>query len=280
MVDPYAVLGVSPKAEQDEIKKAHRRLVKEFHPDLNPGDPIVAQRFKDITAAYAVVGSPDLRAKFDDGEIDSDGRPRRGRPHGRRRSGAGFRPGGMFEDMFGRGVRTKGVNVTYVLSVPFVDAAKGGKRRLTLADGSSVDVAIPPATDHGQVLRLKKRGLPGMGGGPAGDALVEIAVEPHPHFTRKGIDIHLEVPVTLHEAALGATLEVPTIDGRAILKLPPGAHAGRAVRLRGKGLAAGGGRGDQYVRFRIVLPDDPDGALAAFLKGWTPKHKTSPRDGL
>ena len=172
----------------------------------------------------------------------------------------------LFSDFFGfgkgphEGIKLKGADVSYQVRVPFLEAVLGTKQRLQLADGKTLEVQLPPGTDTGQTLRLKGQGLPGRGGAPAGDAFVEITVEPHPIFSRDGNDILVELPITLYEAVLGATLNVPTIDGKVSLKVPAGANSGTQLRLRGKGVQAGksGTRGDQYVRLVVVLPKEVD----------------------
>jgi DnaJ-class molecular chaperone len=136
----------------------------------------------------------------------------------------------------------------------------GTKQRLALADGKTLDVQLPPGTDTGQTLRLKGQGLPGRGGAPAGDAFIEVTVEPHPLFNRDGNDVLVEVPITLYEAVLGASINVPTIDGKVAVKVPAGSNSGTQLRLRGRGIQAGkgGDRGDQYVRLVVVLPKEVD----------------------
>lgn len=291
MRNPYEVLGVSRTASQEEIKKAYRKLAKEFHPDLNPGDQAVELRFKEVTSAYELLGDKRKRRQFDNGEIDANGRVRaadafhrayarasaRG---GRRGPGEGFSASDVFEEFFGRGgFRSKGTDVSYHINVSFRDAARGTRQRLTLTDGRTIDIAIPEGTEDGQTLRLKGQGLPGMGGGQPGDALIEIHVEPDPLFTRQGPDIHLEMPVTLHEAVLGAVIEVPTVTGKVKLTIPKGSNTGTVLRLKGKGLPdrASGQRGSQYVKLKVVLPDAPDPDLTAFLNRWTPGKSYDPR---
>jgi DnaJ-class molecular chaperone len=279
MRDPYQLLGVSRTASQDDIKRAYRRLVKELHPDVNPGDSIVESRFKEVSAAYRVLVDPDARARYDRGEIDGLGRARPARPFRR-----GFGGRGVFDDLFRRNgaqapVKTRGADVGYRMEVAFLDAVLGCRQRLTLSDGSGIDVTVPPGTGDGDTLRLKGRGLAGLGGGAAGDAMVEITVKPHRLFTRNGHDIHLDVPVTLPEAVLGGPVEVPTVDGRVTVRVPPGASSGLQLRLRGKGVPRGNGsvRGDQYVRLLIVLPDRHDEALARFAAHWRPAGVYQPR---
>jgi len=309
MRDPYAVLGVSRQASQDDVKKAYRRLVKDLHPDRNPGDAKTEQRFKDVSAAYAIVGDPEKRRKFDRGEIDADGRDRPDAAFrrayadaGRTRAegtggfgGAGARGGGpggggfggrdFFEEFFGRGssggagVKAKGADVAYALEVDFVEAARGTKAPITLSDGRTLGVAVPAGTESGTTLRLKGQGLQGMGGGQAGDALVEVTVRPHPHLRREGLDVHLTLPVTLAEAVGGASVPVPTLDGRVQLKVPPGSDTGTVLRLRGRGIedARTGQRGDQRVRLEVHLGDPQDRELRDFAKRWRPTHGQDPR---
>ncbi len=166
-----------------------------------------------------------------------------------------------------------GADVGYTMQVGFRDAVLGARRRITLPHGRSIDLTIPPGTEDGQTLRLKGLGQPGIGGGPPGDAYITMNVSPHPMFERKGRDIHVETPVTLQEAVLGARIEVPTVDGKVSVTVPKGANSGTTLRLRGKGVPGRGGRrGDQLVRLRVVLPDPPDPELTAFVERWGPAH--------
>jgi len=291
--DPYEVLGVARTTTQDDIKSAYRKLAKKNHPDLNPGDGAAAARFAEIGNAYGILSDPDKRGRFDRGEIDAAGQER-----GYERAARGFYgdyaegpygaaySGGpemsaedLFADLFARagmgggragaeGFRARGADVSYTLRVDFLDAVNGAKRRLTLPDGRVLDVAIPPATRDRQTLRLKGQGQPGYGGGPAGDAYVEVHVEPHALFTRKDSDIHVEIPVGLKEAVLGARIPVPTVGGEVMLNIPRHSNSGTVLRLKGRGVP-GNPPGDQYVRLRIVLPQDPDPELERFLEGWS-----------
>lgn len=296
--DPYSVLGVSRSSSAEDIKKAYRKLAKVHHPDLKPGDAANEERFKEISAAYTLLSDAEKRAKFDRGEIDSSGQERHAgfgsRTHaGRGRAYSGgadesFYGGGddWFSDLFGGGRRrgatgagagpgsagpkVRGSDISYSISVPFLEAAQGTKRRVNLSSGKSIDVAVPPGTENEQKLRLKGQGLPGMGGMPAGDAIIEVHVEPHPYFTRQDGDIHVEIPITLNEAVLGATIHVPTISGKVALKIPAGANTGSALRLRGKGVVNQATKqpGDQYVKLKVVLPDPPDAELVKFMEQW------------
>ncbi|HAA92014.1 MAG: molecular chaperone DnaJ [Rhodospirillaceae bacterium] len=291
MKDPYSVIGVGKSASPDDIKKAYRRLAKELHPDLNPDDKVVEQRFKEVSAAYNLLSDPEQRAKFDRGEINADGSAAYENAFHRAYSQGGgqthefnFGQGGanfddIFSDLFGQGrarqQRTrqrsvKGRNVSYTVRVSFEEAAQGAKRRIKLFDEKMLDVKVPAGTTDGQVLRLKSQGMRGIGGGSAGDALVTIQVDKHPLFTLDGHDIHLTVPITLDEAVLGAKITVPTVGGRVSLNVPEGTSSGAKLRLRGKGLASKGTKaGDQIVTLNIVLPEEADEELKKFAKKWS-----------
>jgi len=300
MRDPYDTLGVRRDASADDIKKAYRKLAKSLHPDLNPGKPEVERRFKEVSAAYDLLSDQEKRGKYDRGEVDAQGNPRadhayrdawaRGRGAGAGVGpdmGAGFDPSDIFEEVFGGGkgrrrggFRARGADVTYALTIDFLEAARGGTRRIKLADGRTLDVNIPPGTEDGQTLRLKGQGTPGLGGGTPGDAYIEISVTPHHLFRREGNDVHVEAPVAIQEALLGASIEVPTIDGRVKVKLPKGANTGTKLRLKGRGMPGPkGARGDQYVTLKVMLPDPPDPALTAFVEEWAEKRHDNPRTG-
>ena len=306
MRDPYQILGLSRSASADDIKKAYRKLAKEHHPDLKPGNAGNEERFKEISAAYTLLSDPDKRARFDRGEIDGSGQDRhhgfgarshaysggggRGRAYsggaddsffggedwfsdlfgGGRRRGSGSGGGQSGAGPSGGGPKARGSDIAYSVTVPFIEAALGAKRRINLSNGKSIDVTVPPGTEDQQKLRLKGQGLPGVGGFGAGDAIVEVHVEAHPFFTRQGADIHVEVPITLNEAVLGATIRVPTVSGPVAVKVPPGANTGSTLRLRGKGVMnqATKQAGDQYVKLKVVLPDPPDAELVKFIEEW------------
>ncbi len=291
MKDPYSVLQVPRTATPDEIKKAYRKLAKKLHPDLNPGNARIESQFKETTAAYDMLSDPDKRRRYDQGEIDASGAERMGQGFQRRgggRQNADFEFGGatsaeeFLDELFGgrrskRKVRVPGADVTYTLAIGFTDAALGARKRVTLADGKALDVAIPAGAEHGHTLRLKGQGLPGVGGAGPGDALVTLTVEPHPFFTRKGVDIHLDLPISLPEAVLGATLTVPTLEGKVALKIPPHSNTGSILRLKGKGIAGRDGAGSLHVKLVVVLPDRTDAELEEFLRGWAPSHGYDPR---
>lgn len=297
MNDPYQTLGVKRDASQDEIRSAYRKLAKLHHPDLNPGKKEAEDRFKSVSAAYDLLSDVEKRARFDRGEIDASGAekpPERhfyhdfgDAPGGRKyRSSANFDPddlssifgeafggAGRFTREGGQGFNARGADAHFTLRVAFLDAANGARRRLTLPDGNVLDVNIPAGVQSGQILRLAGKGMPGFGDGPPGDALIEIDIEPHAFFRREGRDVHLELPVTLQEAVLGAKVETPTVKGNVALKIPPNSTGGAKLRLKGRGVAGG----DQYVELKIALPTDSEPELETFLKGWTPHHAFNPR---
>ncbi|MEN3975870.1 DnaJ C-terminal domain-containing protein [Emcibacter sp. SYSU 3D8] len=299
--DPYKVLGVARDASQDAIRKAYRKLAKEAHPDLHPGDKKAEDRFKTISAAYDIIGDADKRARFDRGEIDASGTERPPQQEfyrqyadadggARYQTSAGFDDfadlSDLFSNMFqregGAPRRMRGQDLRYQLPVDFLEAVNGAKRRVTMPDGKTLDIAIPAGTRSGQTLRLKGKGMPGMNGGPAGDALVDVQVGAHPVFERDGDDIVVDLPIAIDEAVLGGKVAVPTITGKVNLTIPRGASSGQTLRLRGKGVPAGKNRaaGDQLVKLKIVMPAGIDDDLETFMKSWRESHAYNPRAGM
>jgi DnaJ-class molecular chaperone len=292
--DPYDVLGVKRDASADDIRRAYRALAKKNHPDVNPGNTAAEERFKAISLANDILSDPEKRARFDRGEIDAEGQEAMPRMHANGAGGAGaFRfeqgidPAEIFGEFFTRGgrggggggggaQRMRGQNERYRLAVSFLDAIRGTQQRVTLPDGRALDVTIPAGVEDGQVLRLRGQGGAGWNGGRAGDALIEVAVEPHPFFRREGNDIHLDLPVTAAEAVLGARVAVPTPSGEVTMTIPRHSDAGRQLRLRGRGVPE---KGDMYVSLRIVT-GTPDAELEAALKAWSDRHPENPRAGL
>jgi DnaJ-class molecular chaperone len=295
--DPYTVLGVPRTATDDEVRKAYRKLAKELHPDLNPDNRASAEeRFKKVTGAYEIVGDAEKRKRYDQGQIDASGEPRRGF-HRTYAGGAGRAAGGrpdddvsfsdIFSDLFGsmrgRGEAgspfgARGRDARYSLDIDFLEAATGAKKRVTLPDGGTLDINVPQGVRDGQTLRLRGKGSPGVRGAEPGDALVEIRVRAHPYFKRVDDDILIDLPITIDEAVLGAKIEVPTIDGRVQLTLPKATSSGRTFRLKGKGVRNGatGRIGDQLVSVRIVLPEQIDDGLSYFLSEWRQKNAYNP----
>ncbi|ANP47989.1 molecular chaperone DnaJ [Candidatus Viadribacter manganicus] len=298
--DPYETLGVARTATSDDIRKAYRRLAKKLHPDLNPGDKQAEARFKEVTAANDLLSDPDKRKKFDAGEIDASGaeRPRQQYYKDFARGGAGagnpyenssgfsdFADGDdLFAELFrrqaGQARRTRGADLHYRLAISFLDAINGVTQRLSLPDGGSLDVSIPAGIQEGQTLRLRGKGAPPRGDGEPGDALVEISVNPHRFFVRHDDDIHVELPITLSEAVLGARVKTPTPTGAVMLTVPKGSNTGTILRLKGKGVARRGGYGDELVKLKVILPSPPNAELEAFVSTWAPQISDDPRKDM
>jgi DnaJ-class molecular chaperone len=304
MANPYETLGVAPNASQDDIRKAYRKAAKETHPDLNPGKPEAEKRFKDINAAYDIIGDADKRKRYDAGEIDETGAERQPERHfyreyaeadpSMRYSRRGASAGGrgdrstdfdydIFADLFrghgeGGKIRMPPQDVHYALEVDFLDAVRGTHKVVAMSDGKTLDITIPAGINDGQVLRLKGQGLPGSDGKP-GDAYVEISVRPHAGLKREGYDILSTLPVSLGEALNGASVHVDTVDGPVDVKVPKDAKEGTKLRLRGKGVSRGkaGGRGDHLVEIHIVPPEGADEALAQFMAEWEKTRPQNPR---
>jgi len=308
MKNPYEILGVKKQATDQEIKLAFKKLAKKYHPDLHPDDKQAEAKFKDIAGAYEFLKDKDRRKRFDAGEIDASGAetqqqyyrdyagPAGSGTHAGQdgfasnedleeflsRAFGGMGGGGMGGGRTGgrqANMKARGQDASYTLRVPFVAAAKGGVQKLQLPDGKVLNVTIPEGAEDRQTLRLKGQGMPGFGGGPAGDAYIELHLEPDAHFVRKDDNIHLEVPVTLKEAVLGAKIEVPTLTGHVTVTVPKGSNTGAKMRLKDRGIKnpKTGKKGHLYITLKVVLPDDEEPELAAFLEGWKPRHAQNPR---
>ncbi len=293
--NPYEVLGVSKSATDAEIKAAYRKLAKKYHPDLNPGDKEADARFKEISAANDLLSDKDKRTAYDRGEIDMEGQPTRQQqyyrdyaqgPQGSRYYN--FADGGMddigMEDLFGgifgnfsrRQAGAKpAADVNYSIQVDFLEAAKGGARRVTLPDGRNLDITIPEGIEEGQKLRLKGQGAKLPGRAQQGDAFVEVHIRPHPLFTRKGNDVHSELPVSFHESILGAKVPVQTVHGAVEMNIPKGSSSGATLRLKGKGIKGG----DHYVKIMLMVPKHIDHALEEAVRGWAQNHSFNARAG-
>jgi DnaJ-class molecular chaperone len=283
--DPYEVLGVKKDASQSDIQKAYRALAKKLHPDLNPGNKQAEERFKEVAAAYDLLGDEKKRARFDSGEIDASGaeRPQQrqyyrdfaeaGSQYSSDAGFADFADDDILSQIFrgrGRGpVNMRGQDRQYRLELEFLDAINGATQHITLPDGSALDVRIPAGTRDGQTLRLRGKGAPGIGEGPPGDALVEVTVRPHRIFSRDGDNIRVELPISLSEAVLGGKVTVPTPTGSVTMTIPKWSNTGAVLRLKGKGATrAGGGSGDELVALKIALPEKPDAELESFIAKW------------
>jgi DnaJ-class molecular chaperone len=300
--DPYTVLDVQRDASQEDIQKAYRKLAKKLHPDLNPGNKQAEEQFKEVTAAYDLLGDAEKRGRFDRGEIDASGaeRPRQRYYRDFAEDGGGetryyYSNDQGFADLAGgddilaeilrrgRGgreqLRMPGQDVRYRLEVDFLDAVNGATKEIQLPDGSALKVTIPAGTRDGQILRLRGKGGPGIGGGPAGNALIEIAVRAHPIFSRKDDDIHVELPISLAEAILGGKVQVPTPTGPVTATVPKWSSSGRVLRLKGKGVARrDGARGDEYATLKVTLPETPDPELEQFVAQWSARKASKPRE--
>lgn len=284
--DYYKILGVAEQASQEDIKKAYRRLARRYHPDVSKEAEAEA-KFKEVGEAYEVLRDESKRKEYDQlRAMGAKGRDGRFRPPPGWESATHFYEGGagednfsdFFEAIFGRGggfhreygkrggFQMRGEDVHYELPLLLEEAWKGAEQMVELRvpavdeqglithQSKKLKVKIPPGTGNGQLLRIKGLGAPGMGGGPPGDLLITVRLAPHPLFTVEGRDISLVVPVAPWEAALGAKVTVPTLEGKARVSIPPDSQTGRKLRLGGKGLP-GSPRGDFYVILRVVMPE-------------------------
>jgi curved DNA-binding protein len=303
--DYYEALGVPRGASTDEIRRAYRKLARQYHPDVNK-DPEAEERFKEISEAYEVLRDPEKRERYD--RLGSSWRP------GEDVSGAegfgGFDPGGgfesfrvefgdgsdlggfsdLFEGLFGRSRRPgstqtftgarRGPDAEADLELSLEEAARGGHRWVALADGRSFDVTVPPGVRDGQRIRLAGEGGEGRRGGPTGDLFLRVGLRPHPRFRLDGDDLSTQLPVSPWEAALGATVELQTLEGRAQVKVPGGSSCGRRLRLRGEGMPRrDGSRGDLYAEVRIVLPPKLSRAERKSFQQLADTSKFNPRAG-
>ena len=315
MRDPYEVLGVSKTASEAEVKQAFRKLAKKLHPDQNAKDPKAKERFGEINAAYEIVGDKEKRGKFDRGEIGADGKPRlqgfegfdgfgqRGGapPGGGKRfrwstsgSGDAFSAEDILGDIFGsfgrgtgagtgagarRTQQPRGEHVTATAAVTLEQLALGEKARVDLPTGRTVEVAIPPGTRPGKIIRLKGQGRANPLGGEAGDALITVEFVSHPRFRVEGDTIRGDLEVSLDQAVLGGKVRVDTLEGPVTMNIPPHSSGGRTLRLKAKGLPkVAGGRGDLLLTLRIVLPENGDPELDGLMRKWREEGRYSKRD--
>lgn len=298
--DLYQTLGVKKSASDAEIKSAYKKLAKKLHPDLNPGDKSAEAEFKKVSAAFDILKDKEKRGQYDRGEIDAQGQERPQRRYYREYADAGAEGAyhttqgfddfddlsGVFSDLFGRGARARGAyqpqeplqmrgrDALYTLDVDFLEAANGASKRITLPTGETLDVTLPKGAADGQTIRLKGKGGRGYQGGPDGDALVTISVRPHPLFRREGNDILIDLPISIDEAVLGGSIEVPTVSGKVKMTIPKGANTGKTLRLKGKGVKGG----DQRVTLTVVMPDKIDASLESFMESWRKSYGYNPRE--
>jgi DnaJ-class molecular chaperone len=297
LTDPYKILGVAPTASADDIQKAYRKLAKKLHPDLNPGNPEAEEKFKEVAGAYDLVGDAEKRKRFDSGEIDATGAERARQSYYRDYASSeqdhpytdnsGFADFMESEDALAELLRRsaraqtsrRGRDLEFRLSIEFIESIAGADKRLTLPDGNTLNLAIPPGVTEGQVLRLRGKGAPAAGKGDPGDVLIELEIRPDRSFTRQGDDIYLELPITLTEAVLGARIKVPTPTGTVTMSVPRGSNTGSTLRLRGKGAPKqAGGHGDQLVKLKVMLPKEPNPELEAFVTSWEGGKTYNPRE--
>jgi DnaJ-class molecular chaperone len=300
MKDPYDILGVDRNASDAEIKKAFKQLARKYHPDLHPDDKKSEAMFKEVASAHDLLKDKEKRRRFDAGEIDAMGAEQPQYQYYKDYAGAdpnishaaqdGFTNNEELEEFLAKAFgadptggahafRARGQDLSYVLPVTFIDAAKGAINTVNLPDGKTLKVTIPEGAEDRQMLRLKGQGMPGFDGGDPGDAYVELHVEPHPYFKRKDDNIHLEVPVDLQEAVLGAQIEVPTISGTIKVKVPKNSNTGTTLRLKEKGIRnrKSKHKGYQYISLKVVLPQNDEPKLTEFLKKWQPNSTQHPR---
>ncbi len=281
MKDLYSILGLTSRASEEDIKKAYRTLARSRHPDRDPDNPWAEEDFKQLAQAYDILSDPKTRAQYDRGDIDAGGArkasqrarssttQRKSQPHGGNRASSGKKT-----------IKVNGVDVEYDLKVTFMDAARGCVKYVSMTNGKRLKVNIPAATADGTLLRLKGQGMPGIGGGTDGDAHVAIEVMPDPTFRSEETDIHVDLPVTLPEAVLGARVDAPTIDGPVSVTIPADSNTGTILRLKGKGLTSGKNgdvRGDQYITLKVVLPRGKNTDLRDFVEKWSPNNPYSVR---
>ena len=286
--DYYKVLGVSKTATKDEIKKAYRKLAQKFHPDANEGDASAEERFKEISEAHAILTNDTKRAEYDQIRQFMEGGGERFygfQPGGRQGSvrvnigdlfgDTGGSGGSPFEDLFGFGPRrpARGQDLETSVRLTFDQAISGTTRSI-----NGANVRIPPAVRDGQRIKVAGKGAQANGAEP-GDLYVLVAVEPHPLFTQgDNGDLHLKLPISFTEAALGTKVTVPTLDGQVMVKIPAGTQSGKTFRVRGKGAPAPrGGTGDLLVTVEVLVPTKLSKQEKESLEKFAALHKASPR---
>jgi DnaJ-class molecular chaperone len=308
--DYYDILGVAKGASESDIKKAYLKLARKNHPDANPDDKKAKERFQEIQKAYDVLGDEKKRAQYDQfgsayeqieqgGGAGPGGNPFQGFDFSQAFGGGATPEGGggsPFEEIFrqfsgGAGKRggrrsappRRGADLQHELVVPFRTAISGGEARLAIRRGAgnieNLTVKIPPGIEDGKRIRLSGQGDPGVNG-QAGDLYIQVKVDDHPYFRRKGADLEVKVPVTLAEAALGAKVEVPTPKGQIVLTIPKGTSSGKRIRVKGHGVSTAAGAGDLFAEVQIVLPEKLDAELEAALKKSDERHPQKPRAEL
>jgi molecular chaperone DnaJ len=308
--DFYAVLGVSKDVSDADLKKTYRKLARQHHPDSNAGDVKAEAKFKEISEAYSVLSDKEQRAEYDQMRAMGSG-ARFTAPGGGAGGGQGFddifrgfgrgaqRNQSDFDDilggLFGGGGRfgtpsggfggfggpTKGGDITANTTLDFLTAIRGDTVGLRMQDGREVKVKVPAGVSDGQKIRLKGKGQQSPDGGEAGDLVITVSVRPHPVFEREGLNLRVDVPVTFAEAALGATIEVPTLEGDTVrLKVAPGTPGGRVLRVKGRGVTTPKGTGDLLAEVVVAVPSNLSASAAAALADFAKAMPDNPRDEL
>jgi len=314
--DFYKVLGVSKDVTPAELKKVYRKLARKYHPDSNPGDAAAEARFKEISEAHSVLSDPEQRKEYD--QIRAMGSGARftapggaqsggfddvfgGMFGGGGRQGYTFQQGGGagFDDIFGgmfgggrygnatggfRGAAgpTRGRDIAASTTLDFITATKGDTIQLQTSDGRPINVKIPAGVADGQKIKLRGKGEPSPDGGAAGDIVLTVTVRKHPVFERDGLNLRVNVPVTFAEAALGATIEVPTLGGDPVrLRVAPGTPSGRVLRVKGRGVQTNKGTGDLLAIVQVAVPSHLSSDAEAALKEFAATlPKENPREDL
>jgi molecular chaperone DnaJ len=311
--DFYEVLGVSKDVSDAELKKAYRKLARKYHPDSNPGDDAAEARFKEISEAHSVLSDKEQRKEYD--AIRAMGSGARFTAPGGGGAAGGFedvfgtmfggqggrtyQQGGQYDDLLGGlfgggrfgqptggfrgfGGPSKGRDVTASTTLDFITATKGQQITLQASDGRPITVKIPAGVADGQKIRLRGKGQPSPDGGEPGDLVLSVSVRKHPVFERDGLNLRVTVPITFAEAALGATIQVPTLGGDPVkLRVAPGTPSGRVLRVKGRGVETSKGTGDLLAEVQVAVPShlskDAEEKLRNFIAELPDEN---PRDGL
>lgn len=304
MKDPYQILGIVKSSTLEDIKAAYKKLARKYHPDLNPGNKESEEKFKEVSHAFDLIGTADAKTKFDRGETDQQkqhqydefvkNQGKRNGPFYHETQDQGGRytyeyASGMDDDIFsaffnkkrnqGRsdGLDIPGEDELYQLEINFHESAVGVQKDLTLPNGKKLQVKIPAGITTGKKLKFKGLGKPGIGRGLPGDVYIQINVKPSETFKREGNDILSEVPVSLFEAINGGDVEVETVDGKVMLKIPPGVTTGTKVRIKGKGVGKENERGHHLALIKVVMPKDAPPGLRESLAELQKQYSYNPR---